>query len=135
MDASETMEGNDERIGVRNKEFGARGEQAVCRYFEFKGYEIIETNWTCPAGEADIIAWDEDCIVFCEVKTRSSLDKGFPSEAVTKKKRKKYEKIAAWYLKEHDVFDVQLRFDVVELLVVAPDRAMVKHFVNAFGVC
>jgi len=122
------------RIGVHNKMLGRKGEEAAARYLTLKDYEIVEMNWTCAAGEADIIAWEEECLVFCEVKTRTNIDKGFPSESVTKKKRQKYEKIAAWYLQDHDWLDVRIRFDVIDILVVGPDRAMIKHIVNAFGV-
>ena len=41
-----------------------------------KGYEILETNWTCVAGEADIIALEEDTLWLVEVKTRSNVEKG-----------------------------------------------------------
>ena len=125
---------DDNRIGVHNKALGRKGEEAAVRYLMIKDYEIVETNWTCAAGEADIIAWGEECLVFCEVKTRTNIDKGFPSESVTKKKRQKYEKIAAWYLQDHDWLDVRIRFDVIDILVVGTDRAMIKHIVNAFGV-
>ena len=125
---------DENRVGVHNTVLGRKGEEAAARYLMIKDYEIVEMNWTCAAGEADIIAWGEECLVFCEVKTRTNIDKGFPSEAVTKKKRQKYEKIAAWYLQDHDWLDVRIRFDVIDILVVGPDRAMIKHIVNAFGV-
>ena len=134
MDECVEFAADDDRIGVRNKKLGHKGEEAAARYLMLKDYEIVEMNGTCVAGEADIIAWGEECLVFCEVKTRSSIDKGFPSESVTKKKRQKYEKIAAWYLQDHDWLDVRIRFDVIDILVVGPDRAMIKHIVNAFGV-
>lgn len=134
MEELKSTNGQDEPIGVRNKKLGNRGEIAASYYLELIGYDIVDRNWTCPAGEADIIAWDEDYLVFCEVKTRTSLEKGFPCEAITKKKRHKYELIAAWYLKDHDYLDVPIRFDVIDLLVVASDRAMIRHLKNAFGV-
>ena len=43
---------------------------------------ILERNWTCDAGEADIIANHEGDLVFVEVKTRSNLEHGLPDEAV-----------------------------------------------------
>ena len=125
---------HDKKKTSHNIEIGARGEAAVARYLEMKGYEILERNWSCAAGEADIIAYDEGTIVFVEVKTRTNLDKGLPSEAVTPEKRARYEKIAAWYLSTTDVLDMPLRFDIVALLVVGEDRALLRHYVNAFGV-
>ncbi|MDK7723790.1 YraN family protein [Slackia exigua] len=115
------------------KELGRRGEQAACALLIHKGYEILERNWTCPAGEADIIALDGSCLVFIEVKTRSGVKRGMPSEAVTPKKRARYEKIAAYYLDEYVGDTFHVRFDVMSLLVTGKGRALVRHYVNAFG--
>lgn len=68
------------------QELGARGEEAAARFLERKGMEILERNWTCSAGEADIICRDEDTLCFVEVKTRSTVEKGFPAEAVDERK-------------------------------------------------
>lgn len=119
--------------GELNAELGRRGEDAAARFLYRHGYDIIERNWTCAAGEADIIARDGDWVVFVEVKTRTSLEKGFPSEAVNARKRQKYEKIAALFLSQYDAVDVPVRFDVVSLLVVGEDRAMLRHHINAFA--
>ena len=115
-----------------NKVLGRRGEEAAARYLELKGYEILERNWACPMGEADIIARDGCTVVLVEVKTRTSIDKGLPSEAVSPQKRARYEKIACWYLSDYEYVDVPVRFDVIALLVSAPDRALMRHYVNAF---
>ncbi len=117
-----------------NKSTGRRGEEAAARFLLGKGYDIVERNWSCFAGEVDIVARDEENLVFVEVKTRTSIEKGFPSEAVTKEKRARYEKIALAYLADHDVVGLTVRFDVIALVAVAPDRAMIRHHINAFGV-
>ena len=119
--------------GKRNAELGRRGEDAAARFLDRRGYEIIERNWTCIAGEADIIARDGEALVFVEVKTRSSTERGLPSEAVDAEKRDRYERIAALFLQNYAVVDVPVRFDVVALVVVAPDRALVRHHINAFA--
>lgn len=120
------------RKGEANAELGRRGEDAAARFLHRRGYEIVERNWKCAAGEADIIARDGPAVVFIEVKTRTSVEKGMPSEAVDRRKREKYEKIAALFLRDYDVVDVPVRFDVVSLLVIDGDRAMVRHHINAF---
>lgn len=119
--------------GVRNKELGLRGEEAAAYFLVRRGYDIVARNWTCFAGEADIIARDGAALVFVEVKTRSSYEKGLPGEAVNKEKRRRYEKIAAAFLSQYEVVDVPLRFDVVSIVAVAPDRAMIRHHINAFA--
>ena len=120
---------------THNKELGARGERAAQRFLERRGYQIVERNWTCEAGEADLIALDDDCLVFVEVKTRMDEDRGLPEEAVGAEKRKRYERIAASYLKTTSYEDIQVRFDVIGILVLGPNRALIRHHLNAFGIC
>ena len=117
-----------------NKSLGKRGEDAAARFLTNHGYTILSRNYTCQFGEADIVAKTPDTIVFVEVKTRTDEDKGMPEEAVTPKKRAKYEKIAISYLREYEDVDIAVRFDVVGILVIAPDRAVIRHHINAFGV-
>ena len=122
-----------EAIGRRNQELGRRGEDAAARFLDRRGYDIVERNWTCAAGEADIIARDGEALVFVEVKTRSNTEKGLPSEAVDAGKRRRYERIAALFLVDYDVVDVPVRFDVVSIVVVPPDRAFIRHHIGAFS--
>ncbi len=117
-----------------NKELGRKGEDAAVRFLERRGYDIVERNWTCFAGEADIIARDGEAVVFVEVKTRTGASNGLPAEAVTKNKRERYEKIACAFLADYDVVDVPVRFDVVSISLIDTDRAMVRHHIDAFGV-
>lgn len=119
--------------GERNAELGRRGEDAAARFLYRRGYEIVERNWTCAAGEADIIARDGEWVVFVEVKTRSNCETGLPSEAVDAKKRERYERIAALFLQDYDVVDVPVRFDIISIVVLASDRAMIRHHINAFS--
>lgn len=112
---------------------GREGEFIAACFLSRRGYDILERNWKCKAGEADIIACDEDALVFVEVKSRRDCDKGMPSEAVTKAKRERYERIAACYLATTDVLDVRVRFDIVSILIIPPDRALVRHNIDAFG--
>ncbi len=119
--------------GKRNRALGRRGEDAAAHFLECRGYDIVARNWTCYAGEADIIARDDDAVVFVEVKTRRNCDKGMPSEAVTPEKRERYERIALEYLANCGIVDVPIRFDIVSIVIIAPDRAVVRHHINAFG--
>lgn len=116
----------------RNKAIMERGEAAAAQYLAKRGYEILERNWECFAGEADIIARDGDILVFVEVKTRTNERLGFPSEAVTKEKRQRYEKIACAYVAEHEYSDMLMRFDVLGMLVIDEERFIVRHHINAF---
>ncbi len=121
---------------LSNRELGQKGEHAAQLFLERKGYRILERNWVCFAGEADIIARCDDILCFVEVKTRRGLEKGFPAEAVNDKKRARYEKIAACYLQQHaDFVDVRVRFDVISILVLSDTRAFLRMHTDAFGIC
>ena len=114
-------------------ELGKRGEEAAACFLERREYEILDRNWKCIAGEADIVALQDDTLCFIEVKTRKDAQKGFPSEAVDARKRSRYERIAACYLKDHDYADVRVRFDIIAILVLGENRAFLRHHLNAFG--
>lgn len=114
-------------------ELGKRGEEAATCFLQRREYEILDRNWKCIAGEADIVALQDDTLCFIEVKTRKDAQKGFPSEAVDTRKRSRYERIAACYLKDHDYADVRVRFDVIAILVLGEGRAFLRHHLNAFG--
>ncbi|MBR3689817.1 MAG: YraN family protein [Eggerthellaceae bacterium] len=118
---------------LNNRELGLRGEEAAVRYLQRRSYDILDRNWACFAGEADIVARDGDgALVFVEVKTRTDTRKGFPAESVTARKRSRYEKIALAYLAEYDEVDIAVRFDVISIMVIASDRALIKHHIGAF---
>ncbi|MCL2883001.1 MAG: YraN family protein [Coriobacteriia bacterium] len=119
--------------GTERRELGNKGEGFACSFLEHAGVKVLERNWHCQAGEADIIALEDDELVFIEVKTRSSLDKGFPEDSVTRKKRQRYELIAAYYLSDYEGPSRRIRFDVIAILVTGENQAFLKHHRDAFA--
>lgn len=121
---------------LASKELSMRGDEAAARFLQRRGYEILERNWECFAGEVDIIARDEGTLVFVEVKTRRhapSSKRGFPSAAITDAKMERFEKIALAFLGEHDYVDIPVRFDIVSIMALGEDKAMIKHLINVFS--
>jgi len=114
------------------KKLGDRGEDAAAAYLERAGMTIVERNWRCPAGEIDIVALENSTLVLCEVKTRRTTKKGTPEDAVTPAKQRRYSRLAAAYVQHAGVGQVTVRFDVISLLVVAEDRALLRHHRAAF---
>src|SRR5947208_16538721 len=49
---------------------GELGERIASQHLERAGYTILATNFRTRFGELDLVAADENCLVFCEVKTR-----------------------------------------------------------------
>lgn len=111
------------------KEYGKYGEELAVRYLKRRLYTLIERNYCCVYGEADIIAKKGKSYCFIEVKSRSSERFGLPREAVTPYKQERYRKIAMHYLKAHGLMSdkIGIRFDVIEVL-----NGEVHHIENAF---
>jgi len=112
------------------KSIGAAGEDAAVRYLEKIGYTILERNYRLRIGEVDVIARDEEYLVFIEVKTRHSQRFGSPFEAVDVRKQQQIVKVAAAYMQERDI---PVRFDVVAVIRNGRD-IRVELLKNAFEV-
>jgi len=99
------------------KIFGTRGEEFAARILEDKGYQILETQYRCRAGEIDLIASKDGCYHFVEVKTRMGNAFGHPEESVTPEKQRRMVRAAMFYLTQRHAGDVRAQFDVVEIEV------------------
>ncbi|MGL4913592.1 MAG: YraN family protein [Romboutsia sp.] len=114
---------------MNNREKGEVGENIASKYLISKGAQIIERNYRIKSGEIDIIAKLDNELVFIEVKSRTNNRYGIPSEGVNNKKIKKITNTAKYYMLIHNLYDVPIRFDVVEIYF--QDKKL-KHIVNAF---
>jgi putative endonuclease len=113
---------------------GARGESLAARYLRRRRYIIVARSQRDSFGELDLVAIDKRTVVFVEVKTRRSTDKGHPADAVHDEKQRRLTRLALAYLRRHDLLDNPARFDVIA--IVWPDDARkpssIEHFKNAF---
>ena len=94
---------------------GAEYEKVAGEYLKSCGYEILEYNFRCRAGEVDIIARDREYLVFCEVKYRSKAVMRHPLEAVGFHKQQVISRCALWYLTLRQLTGALCRFDVVSI--------------------
>ena len=121
---------------MTSKEVGDIGESLAADYLFRHGFDIVEFNYRCPEGEADLIAFDPDTeqIVLVEVKTRRREERSdvvYPEEAVTPRKERRYRRIAAQYAMER--FPVPaIRFDVVAVTLTPGCLASCEHIEGAF---
>lgn len=113
-------------------EFGRIGEEYAAGILQKIGLTVIAQNYHSRFGEIDIIAVNEQYIVFAEVKTRVQGCLGVPADAVGLQKQRRIIKTAAHYLISHPV-NLQPRFDVVEI-ITSPIGEVISsnHFANAF---
>ena len=118
---------------------GARGEKTAIAYLKKKGYKILASNFFNPSGrrlgEIDIIAKNDEEIVFVEVKTRTISDfrKIIPEESITPIKLYKLNKAASFYISKNQLFNMPYRFDAIAIIADSGNnRAELKHFKNIF---
>ncbi|HIV40130.1 MAG TPA: YraN family protein [Candidatus Blautia pullistercoris] len=112
-----------------SKRTGLYYETQAAVFLEKQGYQILERNFRCPAGEIDLIAKEGGYLCFVEVKYRSERETGTPEEAVDAKKQKRISRAALYYLMKQGLGDTTpCRFDVVG---IRPDGIRVTK--NAFS--
>ena len=111
---------------------GALGEHAAKRHLKKAGLKFLTANFRSNHGEIDLILRDQDCLVFTEVKTRSSEDWTRPAAAVDARKRRLLSLTALDYLKLLQNPSVKFRFDIVEVLLESGRVREVRHLPNAF---
>ena len=74
---------------MNNIQKGRAGEMIALKYLIDNKANILETNYRINSGEIDIIAEINDELVFIEVKSRTNIKFGYPSEAVDCRKIRK----------------------------------------------
>lgn len=121
---------SDRYEGLTPQGVGRLGEELAVRYLKARGYEVLERNYRCPFGEADVVCRDEDDTILVEVKTRRGEDV-FPEEAVDGEKMARYRRICLNYLLQHEQLD-NVRFDVVGVNLLGPGVARLHHLM---GLC
>jgi putative endonuclease len=90
-------------------------------------------NFRSARGEIDLVFRDGDCLVFVEVKTRSTEDWVRPAAAVDARKRRLLSLTALDYLRLLRQPEVKMRFDIVEVLLRDGEVREVRHLPNTFS--
>ena len=112
---------------------GSYGEELAAQHLVAAGMQLLDRNWRCREGELDLVARDRDVtIVFCEVKTRSSVVFGDPAEAVGPVKARRLRTLAGRWLEAHPGGGRPLRFDVVSVVRSRGQAPVVRHLRAAF---
>ena len=111
---------------MKTNELTARAKEATIRFLERKGYEILDRE---PDGFGTV-ARDGFSVVFVEIRVRDAAQRGFDDAPFD---RRGFELAAAAWLAEHGEVeaDVLVRLDIVSLMVLGPDRALLRHHINA----
>ena len=112
-----------------SQSLGQKGEAAAAGFLEGKGYKIRHRNWKSGKHEVDIVAENNDFIVFAEVKTRSG-DLVDARDLVSRDKQKSIIYVADAYLRKYGL-DKEARFDVI-VLFTEDGNFRIDHIEDAF---
>ena len=112
---------------------GLWGENQAAIFLEKKGYKILSRRFRVTVrDEFDLIARNDDILVFVEVKTRKTESFGRPMAAVDRAKRHVLSRAAVRYLQRLKK-PVNFRFDVVEIIGEKDcPLPVIRHIESAF---
>src|SRR5205809_3857325 len=111
---------------------GRRGEDIAHRFLQRAGIVIVARNYrlSSGSGEIDLIGWDQDTLVFIEVKSRQTDEYGSPDRAVGREKWSHIVRTARDFARHAEVPWEKVRFDVINVVFSTPPS--VVHMRNAF---
>jgi putative endonuclease len=109
---------------------GQKGEALAADHLKKAGYKILYRNWKWGNKEIDIIAENQEFIVFAEVKTRNEDFLMAPVTAITREKRRTLIHAANWYLQRFGI-DKESRFDIITV-IQSGDSYKIDHMEGAF---
>jgi putative endonuclease len=115
-----------------NLRYGTVGERAAKKHLAQHGLKYLTANFRTDRGEIDLVFRDQDCLVFVEVKTRSSEAWTRPAAAVNARKRLRLTRCAFDYLRLLKNPPVKIRFDIVEVLLEDGVVAQIRHLPSTF---
>lgn len=113
-----------------HNEVGKEGEELALAFLKKKGYRIAETNWRSGKHEIDIIAWDKDCLVIVEVKTRTAGSLLEPEIAVNRAKQQTLVRAANSYIMRNRI-GADTRFDILSVHLSNGEHS-INHIPGAF---
>lgn len=115
---------------AEHNELGERGEEIAVRFLNDIGMTVLERNWRKHKTEVDIIAKEDDMLVFIEVKTRGTDFFGQPETFVNRKKQLMMAEAVEYYL-EQTGLELEVRYDIIAV-IIEQDKEIVMHIIDAF---
>ena len=112
--------------------FGRRSEILSIDYLRSQGYRIVCSPYRTKTGEADIVAWDGDILVFIEVKARKNDDP--PEDSVGVQKQRRVIRAANAYIARYRLQDKPFRFDILAVTSIPGRNPEFRLLRDAFTV-
>lgn len=112
------------------KTTGQQGEFMAEKFLKKQGYKIIERNWSHQGwAEIDLVALENNQLVFVEVKTRVGTRYGYPEEAVDSRKLHALKRSGQLYASQNEGRNLpsSMRIDVVAVILDEADSSQAKE--------
>jgi len=109
---------------------GKKGEELAADHLKEKGYKILHRNWRSGKRELDIVAENNDFVVFAEVKTRSENFLAGAGDTVSREKQRLMLFAAESYIKRYNI-NKDSRFDIITVISKGQNYS-IEHLENAF---
>ena len=116
---------------AKHNEIGNLGENLAVAYLEKENFLILHRNWRFSRAEIDIVAKEDDVLIFVEVKTRTNISFGKPESFVTAKKENFMFEAANVYMEKFN-HDWEIRFDIISITFDKQMIPDIKHIKDAF---
>ena len=113
---------------------GDRGEQLAAAFLAKRGWVVLHRNYRLGRREVDLVARRSEVVAFVEVKTRGGFGYGHPLQAITRKKRREIQQVAAAWIKAHGLPGDVYRFDAVAILLPAGGEPAIEHVEDAWRI-
>ena len=122
-----------ERLWPKAVPLGQRGELAAARFLRSSGYKVVAGGFRRRFGEIDLVAIDDQTLVFVEVKTRASAAAGQPVETVDHRKQQRLVQTALAFMKRRRLLECRARFDIIGIVWPDPSESpRLMHYPSAF---
>lgn len=109
------------------RSLGIKAEDKSCAFLIELGFDIEERNYRYKRGEIDIIASDDETMIFVEVKFRSNLSYGNPEDFVSENQKRLVIEAADNFLQSIK-WEKNIRFDIIAI----DGSGNLEHFKDAF---
>jgi len=116
---------------ARHNKIGEMAENLAADYLERKGYRLLERNWRFSRAEIDLIAMQEEILVFVEVKSLGYDAFTRPEASVTTYKQGLIMDAATQYMQKIG-HEWEIRFDVISIVYKNEQNFDLKYFEDAF---
>jgi putative endonuclease len=105
-------------MGYHHHDTGKKGEDMAVDYLQKQNFTILHRNWRYSRYEIDVIATRDNVLHFIEVKTRRSLNFGYPEESVSRKKLQHILKGARGFQQQYQNWQ-QVQYSILSITLLS----------------